>query len=80
METNITALTELISRLDKLINNFPDDAGLKTSKEIAIELLDKEKEQIKRGYKEAFLNKDQGIKCDPEDYYLKTYKSTLQTN
>lgn len=80
METNITALTELISRLDKLINNFPDDAGLKTSKEIAIELLEKEKEQIKEGYIQALLNKDQGIICDAEDYYLKTYKSTLQTN
>lgn len=80
MKTTKTALTELIERLDKLINNFPNDAGLKTSREIAEELLDKEKEQIKEGYIQALLNKNQGIVCDAEEYYLKTYESTLQTN
>lgn len=79
METNKTALTELIERIDKLLINFPTDAGLKTSKEVAIELLTKEKEQIKKSYINGIMDQRNDTKSDAETYYLETYVSTIQS-
>lgn len=68
-----TVLNELIERLDVLIQNFPNDAGLNTSKEIAVELLVREKEQIKESYNQGHKNNLDFL--DSEDYFINTYKN-----
>jgi hypothetical protein len=68
-----TAMQELIERLDKTEkqldkeNNLVMSAALFAAKSMALELLEKEKEQIK----EAFIMGEDGVPA--EQYYNQTY-------
>lgn len=68
-----TAMQELIDRLDKTEkqldreNNLVMSSALFAAKNMALELLEKEKEQIK----EAFIDGEDGVPA--EQYYNQTY-------
>ena len=68
-----TAMQELIDRLDKTEkqlekeNNLIMSSALYAAKSMALELLEKEKEQIK----EAFIDGEDGVPA--EQYYNQTY-------
>lgn len=71
-----TAMQELIDRLDKTEkqldkeNNLVMSSALFAAKNMALELLEKEKEQIK----EAFIDGEDGVPA--EQYYNQTYNQS----
>ena len=72
-----TAKQELIDRLDKTEkklekeNNLIMSSALYAAKSMALELLEKEKEQIK----EAFIDGEDGVPA--EQYYNQTYNKPI---
>ena len=75
MSKKQTAMQELVDRLEYLLIDYPN-AGLKTAKDIANELLSKEREQIEEAYIDGmeFIPVDPDkYKSDAEQYYTQTY-------
>ena len=70
--SKITALQELIERLTS-INNKHDDAGLKTSIDIATQLLTKERADIIEAASEGYEMETSQV-IDGEKYYETTFK------
>jgi len=70
MNTDTTAMWELIDRIDTLFKKGHDDAGLRTCKLIATELLSKEKEQIESAYRSGWTDQDD---ITPTQYIENTY-------
>lgn len=72
-EKQQTAMMELIDRL-KYLSIEHDDAGLRTAKDIATELLEKERKQIATAYERPFKFRD-NIGFSGEEYYEQTFKA-----
>jgi predicted patatin/cPLA2 family phospholipase len=81
-----TAMQELIERLDKTEkqlekeNNLVMSSALYAAKNMALEALEKEKEQIKRAFEFGIADAYNFIEDDAEQYYKETYNQTYNEN
>ena len=75
-----TAMQELIDRLDKTEkqldkeNNLVMSSALFAAKSMALELLEKEKKQIKEAFTDGVIDSEYGVPA--EQYYNQTYNQT----
>ena len=75
-----TAMQELIDRLDKTEkqldkeNNLVMSSALFAAKSMALELLEKEKKQIKEAFIDGVIDSEYGVPA--EQYYNQTYNQT----
>lgn len=67
-----TPMQELLERLNRLQIGGFDDAGIRTAKDIATELLQKEEEQIKQAY---FMGFDNNLNPSAQEYFNQTYNN-----